>query len=133
MSAPPKSRGEPITDKRQIIEWFEAGCKPKPRWRIGTEHEKFCFRLSDLRRLPYEGPDGIGALLKGLQRFGWSSVEEGGRVIALTLDDGAITLEPGGQFELSGAPVRTIHADCRRSGVKGKVPGLGEQGQKQIL
>jgi len=112
MSAPPKSRGEPITDKRQIIEWFEAGCKPKPRWRIGTEHEKFCFRLSDLRRLPYEGPDGIGALLKGLQRFGWSSVEEGGRVIALTLDDGAITLEPGGQFELSGAPVRTIHETC---------------------
>src|SRR6185295_5264078 len=112
MSAPPKSRGEPITDKRQIVEWFEAGCKPKPRWRIGTEHEKFCFRLSDLRRLPYEGPDGIGALLKGLQRFGWSSVEEGGRVIALTLDDGAITLEPGGQFELSGAPVRTIHETC---------------------
>jgi glutamate--cysteine ligase len=112
MSAPPKSRGEPITDRRQLIEWFEAGAKPKPRWRIGTEHEKFCFRLSDLRRLPYEGPDGIGALLTGLQRFGWTGVEEDGRVIALTQDDGAITLEPGGQFELSGAPVRTIHETC---------------------
>jgi glutamate--cysteine ligase len=112
MSAPPKSSGEPITDRRQLVEWLEAGCKPKPRWRIGTEHEKFCFRLSDLRRLPYEGPDGIGALLRGLQRFGWTGVEEEGRVIALTQDDGAITLEPGGQFELSGAPVRTIHETC---------------------
>ena len=96
MSAPPKSRGEPVTDRRQLIEWLEAGCKPKPRWRIGTEHEKFCFRLSDLKRLPYEGPDGIGALLEGLQRFGWAAVEEDGRVIALTQDNGAITLEPGG-------------------------------------
>jgi glutamate--cysteine ligase len=112
MSAPPKNRGEPVTDRRQLVEWLEIGCKPKPRWRIGTEHEKFCFRLSDLRRLPYEGPDGIGALLKGLQRFGWTGVEEEGRVIALTQDDGAITLEPGGQFELSGAPVRTIHETC---------------------
>jgi glutamate--cysteine ligase len=112
MSAPPKNRGEPVTDRRQLIEWLEAGCKPKPRWRIGTEHEKFCFRLSDLKRLPYEGPDGIGALLEGLQRFGWAAVEEDGRVIALTQDNGAITLEPGGQFELSGAPVRTIHETC---------------------
>jgi glutamate--cysteine ligase len=112
MSAPPKSRGEPVTDRRQLIEWLAAGCKPKPRWRIGTEHEKFCFRLSDLKRLPYEGPDGIGALLEGLQRFGWAAVEEDGRVIALTQDNGAITLEPGGQFELSGAPVRTIHETC---------------------
>ena len=112
MSAPPKSRGEPVADRRQLIEWLEAGCKPKPRWRIGTEHEKFCFRLSDLKRLPYEGPDGIGALLEGLQRFGWAAVEEDGRVIALTQDNGAITLEPGGQFELSGAPVRTIHETC---------------------
>ena len=112
MSAPPKSSGEPVADRRQLVEWLEAGCKPKPRWRIGTEHEKFCFRLSDLKRLPYEGPDGIGALLEGLQRFGWAAVEEDGRVIALTQDNGAITLEPGGQFELSGAPVRTIHETC---------------------
>lgn len=112
MSAPPKNRGEPITDTRQLVEWLEGGGKPKPRWRIGTEHEKFCFRLSDLKRLPYEGPDGIDALLKGLQRFGWTGVEENGRVIALTQDDGAITLEPGGQLELSGAPVRTIHETC---------------------
>src|SRR5262245_13717575 len=112
MSAPPKSRGVPITDKRQLAAWLEVGAKPRSRWRIGTEHEKFCFRLDDLKRLPYEGTNGIRALLEGLTRFGGERVEEEGRPIALTLDDGAITLEPGGQFELSGAPVRTIHETC---------------------
>ena len=60
MSAPPKSRGEPVTDKQQLVAYLEAGCKPREAWRIGTEHEKFAFRLSDLRPLPYEGDDGIG-------------------------------------------------------------------------
>jgi glutamate--cysteine ligase len=112
MSAPPNSRGEPITDKRQLAAWLEVGAKPKSRWRIGTEHEKFCFNLADLRRLPYAGPSGIRSLLEGLTRFGWEAVEEDGLPIALTQDNGAITLEPGGQFELSGAPVRTIHETC---------------------
>jgi len=112
MSAPPKSSGEPVTSKRQLVEWLAAGSKPRERWRIGTEHEKFGFRLSDLRPLPYDGPDGIRALLEGLKRFGWEAVEENGKPIALTQDNCNITLEPGGQFELSGAPVRTIHETC---------------------
>src|SRR5581483_750806 len=83
MSAPPKSRGEAITSKRQLVEYLEQGCKPREQWRIGTEHEKFAFDLATLRRLPYEGPRGIQALLKGMQRFGWQPVEEDGNVIAL--------------------------------------------------
>ena len=112
MSAPPKSRGEPITSKRQLVEYIEKGCKPRAQWRIGTEHEKFAFDRKTLRRLPYDGANGIGALLRGMQRFGWQPVEENGNVIALTMDACNISLEPGGQFELSGAPVETIHKTC---------------------
>ena len=112
MSAPPKTRGEPITDRRQLVAYLESGSKPRDKWRIGTEHEKFAFRSSDLRPLPYDGPDGIGAILKGLQRFGWQPIEENGNVIALGCDACAITLEPGGQFELSGAPLETLHKTC---------------------
>ena len=112
MSAPPKTRGEPITDRRQLVAYLESGSKPRDKWRIGTEHEKFAFRSSDLRPLPYDGPDGIGAILRGLQRFGWQPVEENGNVIALSCDACNITLEPGGQFELSGAPLETLHKTC---------------------
>ncbi len=112
MSAPPKSRGEAITSKRQLVEYLEQGCKPREQWRIGTEHEKFAFDLATLRRLPYEGPRGIQALLKGMQRFGWQPVEEDGNVIALGCGACSVTLEPGGQFELSGAPLETIHKTC---------------------
>jgi len=113
MSAPPKSPGVPITDKRQLVAYHEAGNKPPAAWRMGTEHEKFVFRKSDLRRVPYEGPDGIGALLQGMTRFGWKPVIEAGNVIALENDARcSITLEPGGQFELSGAPLETIHQTC---------------------
>jgi len=112
MSAPPKSRGEPITSKRQLVEYIEQGCKPIEQWRIGTEHEKFAFDRKTLRRLPYEGANGIGALLHGMQRFGWQPVEENGNVIALSHGACSISLEPGGQFELSGAPVETIHKTC---------------------
>jgi len=112
MSAPPKSLGEPITDKRQLVALLESGNKPSASWRIGTEHEKFAFDVKTLRRLPYDGPNGIGALLTALKRFGWEPVEENGKVIALTCGACNITLEPGGQFELSGAPVETIHKTC---------------------
>jgi glutamate--cysteine ligase len=113
MAAPPGSPGTPITDKRQLVEYHEAGCKPTAAWRVGTEHEKFVFRRSDLRRVPYAGPDGIGALLQGMLRFGWEPVLEGGNIIALANDeDCSITLEPGGQFELSGAPLETVHQTC---------------------
>lgn len=112
MSAPPTSKGEPITDRRQLAAYLESGCKPESDWRIGTEHEKFAYRLSDLRPLPYDGPDGVGALLQGLTRFGWTPVEENGHIIALTQGMANITLEPGGQVELSGAPLETIHQTC---------------------
>jgi glutamate--cysteine ligase len=113
MSAPPKSPGAPIADKRQLVEYHASGNKPPAAWRVGTEHEKFVFRHSDLKRVPYEGPDGIGALLQGLLRFGWDPVREGNNIIALENDARcSITLEPGGQFELSGAPLETIHQTC---------------------
>ena len=112
MSGPTQATGEPITERRQLIEYIQAGCKPPERWRIGTEHEKFVFRRSDLKRVPYEGPDGIRALLMGLTRFGWTPVREGENVIALSQGNCAITLEPGGQFELSGAPLETLHQTC---------------------
>ncbi|MBM3545797.1 MAG: glutamate--cysteine ligase [Alphaproteobacteria bacterium] len=112
MSRPPEAQGAPITSKRQLIEYIEKGNKPKDAWRIGTEHEKFAYRRSDLKPLPYDGPDGIGAILEGMTRFGWERVQENGKTIALSKDAGAITLEPGGQFELSGAPLKTIHQTC---------------------
>ncbi len=113
MSAPPEGKGQPIGDKRQLVEYLLQGSKPRADWRIGTEHEKFAFRTSDLRPLPYEGQDGIRALLEGLAReFGWRPVLEGGLPIALVKDGSSVTLEPGGQFELSGAPLQTLHQTC---------------------
>jgi glutamate--cysteine ligase len=113
MSAPPQAKGAPITDRRQLIEYLEGGCKPKPDWRVGTEHEKFGYTHDDLRPLPYEGERGIRALLEGLARqFGWKMVEENRRPIALQRGGASVTLEPGGQVELSGAPVKTLHETC---------------------
>ena len=113
MSAPPSGKGEPITDRRQLIEYLEQGSKPVSAFRIGTEHEKFGFTTKDLRPLPYEGPAGIRVLLEGLAgRFGWERVLENDCPIALTKDACSITLEPGGQFELSGAPLETLHQTC---------------------
>ncbi|OAN54265.1 glutamate--cysteine ligase [Magnetospirillum moscoviense] len=113
MSAPAKPSGEPITSKRQLVEYIESGCKPAEAWRIGTEHEKFGFTMDDLRPLAYEGERGIRAMLEGLSRFGWRPVLENGTLIALIDDTGSsVTLEPGGQLELSGAPLETIHQTC---------------------
>jgi glutamate--cysteine ligase len=112
MSAPPSATGEPITEKAQLIDYIAAGCKPPQAWRIGTEHEKFAYTLHDNRPLPYDGAQGIAALFKGLERFGWRPVYEGEAAIAMTLEDCNISLEPGGQFELSGAPLKDIHQTC---------------------
>jgi glutamate--cysteine ligase len=113
MSGPSSLLGPPITDKRQLVEHHASGNKPPSEWRVGTEHEKFVFRRADLKRVPYEGPDGIGALLQGMTRFGWEPVVEKGNIIALKNDSRcSITLEPGGQFELSGAPLETVHQTC---------------------
>ncbi|ASG21240.1 glutamate--cysteine ligase [Nitrospirillum viridazoti] len=113
MSAPPKSPGAPITDRRELVEYLEQGNKPADAWRIGTEHEKFAFRLGDNRPLPYEGEQGIGRILSEMAtRYDWAPVKEGENIIALTKGQASITLEPGGQFELSGAPLSTIHQTC---------------------
>ncbi len=113
MAAPSSGGGPVIESKQQLIDWIADGEKPKDAWRIGTEHEKFAFRRSDHAPLPYDGEPGIRDLLEGLQRFGWEPVFEGENVIALTGGSGAnISLEPGGQFELSGAPLETLHQTC---------------------
>lgn len=106
--------GLPIESKSQLIGHIAAGEKPSSQWRIGTEHEKFGFALKDHAPLPYEsdGPS-VRKLLEGLTRFGWEAVEENGKPVALKRDGGSITLEPGGQFELSGAPLETLHETCR--------------------
>ncbi|MGC6471476.1 MAG: glutamate--cysteine ligase [Parvibaculales bacterium] len=106
----------PIEHKSQLVEWMMKGCKPASDWRIGTEHEKFGFHKDTLAPLEYEGDHGIRAMLEGLQAFGWQPVREGDKVIALTRPPeqggGSVTLEPGGQLELSGAPLETIHQTC---------------------
>ncbi|MBI3446815.1 MAG: glutamate--cysteine ligase [Magnetospirillum sp.] len=110
MSAPAKPSGDPIAGKHQLVEYLESGCKPKESWRIGTEHEKFGYTLDDLRPLPYEGPRGVKAMLDGLAGLGWEPVFEGDNVIALHDYCGAaISLEPGGQLELSGGLLENIH------------------------
>ncbi len=96
--------------------YMAAGCRPPSAFKVGAEHEKFGFRQSTLRPIPYEGEDGIEALLKGLMRFGWQgdyeASDQGQTLIALTRQGASISLEPGGQFELSGAPLATMHDIC---------------------
>jgi glutamate--cysteine ligase len=113
MSSPSASGGAPITDKRQLVAYLASGGKLPADWRIGTEHEKFVFRRDDHRRVPYEGASGIGALLQAmLAQGGWAPVLDGETVIGLFDGAAAISLEPGGQFELSGAPLRNLHETC---------------------
>lgn len=109
----PQSGGGPIESHDQLAEMLSKGCKPKDQWRIGTEHEKFGYIKATHLPLPYDGPVGIKAMLDGMhQRFGWNRVEEGGHIIGLTKDGANVSLEPGGQLELSGAPLETIHQTC---------------------
>jgi len=99
-----------------LKDWMAAGCKPREAWRIGTEHEKFGYRNADLSPLPYEGADGIHAMLSGLMQFGWQGKFEGGTLVGLVRSEeaggGSVTLEPAGQLELSGAPLENIHQTC---------------------
>jgi glutamate--cysteine ligase len=97
----------------QLVDFIRAGEKPPERWRVGTEHEKIGLHLSDKTPVAYGGERGIGALLERIaEEDGWQRVREGENVIALLKDGASITLEPGGQLELSGAPLRTIHETC---------------------
>lgn len=117
MSSPSNTPESPITERRQLVESLAMGARDKDAWRIGTEHEKFGFRLDDLRPPTFDGEQGIEALLQGLTRFGWAPVEERlgdgpARTIALLKDGASVTLEPAGQLELSGAQLETIHETC---------------------
>ena len=103
----------PIESRDQLVAWLAQGARPPERYRIGTEHEKLPFTLTDHMPVPYEGPRGIRALLLGMRHLlGWDPILEGNTIIGLADVTGgvAISLEPGGQFELSGEPVATIHA-----------------------
>lgn len=104
----------PINSRDDLVAWFSVGCKPKSEWRIGTEHEKIVFQTDDLKPVPYTGPRGIRAIMEELiSRYGWLPIMEGDNMIALKRPDAepmaTVSLEPGGQFELSGAPLRTLH------------------------
>jgi len=112
MAAPPQKDSKILTDYRQLVEHLENGCKPREQWRIGTEHEKFVFVLGTNKPVPYEGNPGIRRFLEELTRFGWKQILENGNPIALTMGDCNISLEPGGQLELSGAPLENIHQTC---------------------
>lgn len=103
------SRGTIISDRNQLVSHLEQGCKEKQDWSIGTENEQFIFQLPELTRAPYGGPRGIEALLNAFQQDGWEPITEGENVIALKNKGANISIEPAGQFELSGAKLRTLH------------------------
>jgi glutamate--cysteine ligase len=102
----------PIETRDELVAWLEAGCKPKDQFRVGTEHEKFAFTVEGHRPVPYENKRSIRALLEGMHDLlGWEPIMEGDNIIGMfdVTGGGAISLEPGGQFELSGAPLENVH------------------------
>jgi glutamate--cysteine ligase len=131
-----------ITSTSDLIGWIADGEKPRAQWRIGTEHEKFVFHTATRAPVAYEGPSGIRALMEGMMaRYGWEPIMEGTNLIALRRPksehqpgaiSGSISLEPGGQFELSGAPLATLHETATETAQHlrevlevGKALGLG--------
>jgi glutamate--cysteine ligase len=102
-----------ISGKDELVAYLESGSKTPSQFRVGTEHEKFGFIKDGLKPLPYEGRQSVRALLEGLRdRFGWEPIMEGPHIIGLKKDGASVSLEPGGQFELSGAPLSTVHETC---------------------
>ncbi len=108
----PQSAGGLIESRDDLVRHLSKGMKPKSAWRIGTEHEKFVYCPKTLKPLAYEGQPGIRQLLEGMGRFGWQPVKEGENIIGGSLNGASLSLEPGGQFELSGAPLKSIHETC---------------------
>jgi glutamate--cysteine ligase len=114
--------GETLCDDRpltfdDLVADFDRGFKPKSEFRVGSEHEKFVFRIPGHTTVPYAGEAGIHALLVGIKRFGWSEMLEprpdgGETLIGLSRGGASVSLEPGGQFELSGAPLESVHDIC---------------------
>jgi glutamate--cysteine ligase len=131
------SEAQPVASRDELVAWIAAGSKSPDKWRIGTEHEKFVFHTADHTPVPYAGPAGIRALMEGLiARFGWEAIMEGEHIIALKRPKGegseTISLEPGGQFELSGATLETLHQVAAETALHlsqvrdvGKTLGLG--------
>ena len=113
MSIPQSGGSAPIEDHAELAQYLADGCKPKDDWRIGTEHEKFGYCKDTQKPLPYEGVHSIKSVLEGLRdQFGWTPVLEAGNIIGLEKNGANVSLEPGGQLELSGAPLTSIHETC---------------------
>jgi glutamate--cysteine ligase len=108
----PQSAGGPIGSRDDLVRYLESGSKPRADWRIGTEHEKFVYDPRTFKPVPYDGRPGIRLLLESMARFGWQPILEGENIIGLSQNGASLSLEPGGQFELSGAPLRTVHETC---------------------
>ncbi|MEO1292313.1 MAG: glutamate--cysteine ligase [Pseudomonadota bacterium] len=112
----PQQGGGPIESRADLASYLESGCKPREQWRIGTEHEKFGYCKDTLKPLPYAGERSVYAILKGLhEQFGWLPLHEGDHLIGLKKAGATVSLEPGGQLELSGAPLETIHQTCEET------------------
>jgi glutamate--cysteine ligase len=129
--------GQEISSANDLVSWMEAGSKPAPQWRIGVEHEKFLFNLESLSAVQFYGARGVNTILEELiRRDGWMPILEGSNIAALRRPPGEppakISLEPGCQFELSGAPLQTLHevsaeaeAHVSRLGAMGQELGFG--------
>ena len=109
-----------IKDVGQLVEWLAKGEKPAADWRIGTEHEKFLFHRDSLRPVAYDGDSGVEAMLHALCKVigdKATPIIEKGKIIGLKDGDGgSVSLEPGGQLELSGAPLSNLHQTCAETG-----------------
>lgn len=129
------NRNDPVIETRdQLIAAISKGEKPKDRWRIGTEHEKFVYCRKNYSAPTYDESGGIRDLLMALTEFGWEPVLENGKVIAMSGTDGTVSLEPAGQLELSGAPLENLHQTCAETGRHLKqVKAIGEKTGKGFL
>lgn len=110
------SRNSPIESKQQLIDYIASGSKPESEWTIGTEHEKFVYCIDSQKPVPYDGVRSIRSILEALRtEFDWEPIMEGDFIIGLKKDGQSVTLEPGGQLELSGAMLKTLHQTCAES------------------
>jgi glutamate--cysteine ligase len=109
MSILASASNEPITDRRQLVEYFAQAVKPKARWLIGCEHEKFPFRPVTQKPVSYDEPNGLRDLYRAMESYGWAPILEDGNIIGLTRGKAAISFEPGGQVELAGSPFGNLH------------------------
>jgi glutamate--cysteine ligase len=101
---------QPVRDVAELVHYVAAGAKPEADWRVGTEYEKVGVLEESGVAAPFSGKRGIETVLEMLaERFGWQPKRERGRIIALTGRLANITVEPGGQLELSGEQCASIH------------------------